>query len=164
MFSRSRASLWMYILLAVALIVLVVVPIGTRALFVRTCDLAASPLISIIQVNNKVSTIFTFHENAARPPAIKVKPLDVVLISVKLDPRPAGCQARFSIDWALRFNVFSLLDAKTESNLPDNPRLQIKLGDPRPNAEGEDPITIVVRDAAGQPAQTRIILLQRSEE
>jgi hypothetical protein len=59
--------------------------------------------------------------------------------------------------------VFNLLDVKTESNIPDNPRLQIKLGDPRPNAEGEDPITIVVRDATGQPAPTKIILLQRSE-
>jgi hypothetical protein len=164
MYFRSPASLWIYGLLAAALIVIVGVPVGTRALFVRTCDLAASPIISTIQVNNKPSTSFIFQENASRPPAIKVKPFDIVRISVKLDSRPAGCQAHLSVDWALRFTVFNILDVKTESNTPDNPRIQIEIGEPHLNAEGEDPITFVVRDATGQAAPARIFLLQRSEE
>jgi hypothetical protein len=144
-----------------ALILIAGVPIATQDLFAQPCNLEASPLKSTIQVNNEPSRSFTVQESSPRPLSIGVSPSEVVLISASLDPQPDGCQPRFSIDWVLQFTVFNLLDVKTDSETPNSAQLRITLGELRPGAEGEDPVTIIVRDTTGRLVQSRIIQLKR---
>lgn len=147
--------------LACALLLLLAVGLYTfrQGAFVRACNPALVEAEATVLVADEVRAKFGIQRESNQEP-IEVAPGQLVEVIVVLAPQPAGCADAFGVDWELSFVVFAPHEVRTIRDRPLAERVEIVLGEQRPNPQGEDHIVVVVRDAAGQALRVGIIRLK----